>query len=90
MESAPTAQITNGFGDSTMQHLNNLLTQQILFINDLETIIGKDRLTLRRWWTDGKFPMPVKLHGRTLAWHKDVIEEWITKNMRQSNNSFSG
>ncbi|KTC66342.1 prophage regulatory protein-like protein (plasmid) [Legionella adelaidensis] len=67
-----------------MQPLNNLFSQQILFINDLETIIGKDRLTLRRWWTDGKFPLPVKLHGRTLAWHKEVIDEWINQNMKKS------
>ncbi|RUQ81529.1 helix-turn-helix transcriptional regulator [Legionella septentrionalis] len=66
-----------------MQSVNNLISQQILFINDIEIIIGKDRLTLRRWWTDGKFPKPVKLHGRTLAWHKEVIEEWITQNMKK-------
>lgn len=67
-----------------MQALNELFTQQILFINDVEVIIGKDRLTLRRWWMDGKFPKPVKLHGRTLAWHKDIIEEWINCNIKIS------
>lgn len=65
-----------------MQPVNDLLTQQILFINDLEVIIGKDRLTLRRWWSEGRFPQPVKLHGRTLAWHKEVIDEWINCNVR--------
>lgn len=65
-----------------MQPMDKLLTQQILFINDLERIIGKDRLTLRRWWTEGKFPIPVKLHGRTLAWHKDVIDNWINHHMK--------
>ena len=65
-----------------MQVINNYISQQILFINDLEIIIGKDRLTLRRWWTSGKFPEPVKLHGRTLAWHKEVIDEWIELNLR--------
>lgn len=55
--------------------------QQILFMNDIITIIGKDRLTLRRWWVEGKFPEPVKLHGRTLAWRREVIEEWLKKNM---------
>lgn len=65
-----------------MQFEKELYLQQILFINDLEVIIGRDRLTLRRWWMDGKFPQPVKLHGRTLAWHKDVIEEWINQNIK--------
>ncbi|CZG36379.1 Predicted transcriptional regulator [Legionella pneumophila] len=65
-----------------MQLVNDLFTQQILFINDVEVIIGKDRLTLRRWWSEGKFPKPVKLHGRTLAWHKDVIDNWINQHVR--------
>ncbi|HBD7396270.1 helix-turn-helix transcriptional regulator [Legionella longbeachae] len=62
-----------------MQPANELFTQQVLFINDVEAIIGKDRLTLRRWWMDGRFPKPVKLHGTTLAWHKDVIDNWINQ-----------
>ncbi len=69
-----------------MRPVNDLFTQQILFINDVEVIIGKDRLTLRRWWTDGKFPLPVKLHGRTLVWHKEVIDEWISTNIRKGYN----
>ena len=50
--------------------------QQILFIADLEKITGKSRLTLRRWWTSGKFPSPIKFNG-TLAWHASVIDEWM-------------
>lgn len=58
------------------------LTQQIFFITDLEKIIGRNRLTLRRWWAEGKFPHPVKLNGTTLAWHSQVIHEWINKNVK--------
>lgn len=65
-----------------MQPMNHVNPQQILFITDIEKIIGRGRLTLRRWWMDGKFPVPVKLNGRTLAWHKDVIDEWINRNMK--------
>lgn len=65
-----------------MQPANELFTQQILFINDVEAIIGKDRLTLRRWWMDGKFPKPIKLHGTTLVWHKELIDEWINHHIR--------
>ena len=57
------------------------LSQQVLFITDLEKIIGRNRLTLRRWWVDGKFPQPVRLHGTTLAWHSNVIHEWISRNV---------
>ncbi|HAT1795153.1 AlpA family phage regulatory protein [Legionella pneumophila subsp. fraseri] len=66
-----------------MQAKDSTFKQQLLFINDIEIIIGKDRLTLRRWWMDGKFPKPVKLHGRTLVWHKDDIDEWIRLNIRK-------
>lgn len=60
------------------------LSQQVLFITDLEKIIGRNRLTLRRWWSEGKFPEPVKLNGTTLVWHVESINEWINKNIRCS------
>lgn len=55
--------------------------QQILFINDVEKMIGRNRLTLRRWWLAGKFPKPIKLNGTDLAWHLSVIYEWIEQNL---------
>jgi prophage regulatory protein len=58
------------------------LSQQILFITDLEIIIGRNRLTLRRWWLEGKFPKPVKLNGTTLAWHAESINEWINQKLK--------
>lgn len=53
------------------------ISQKILFIPDLEKMIGRNRVTLRRWWLTGKFPRPVKLNGTTLAWHSNEIAEWI-------------
>lgn len=84
MEISFVSEITNGVGECEMESFNNNVIQQILFIQDIETIIGKDRLTLRRWWQVGKFPEPVKLHGTTLAWHRDVVDEWINQNMKAS------
>lgn len=67
-----------------MQTLNNnKMPQQILFITDLEKLIGRNRLTLRRWWTDGKFPAPIKLNGTTLAWHRETINQWINHSLNQ-------
>jgi len=60
---------------------NKVIPQQILFITDLEKLIGRNRLTLRRWWMDGKFPAPIKLHGTTLAWHTQTVNDWIEENM---------
>ena len=57
------------------------IPQQVLFITDLEKIIGRNRLTLRRWWTDNKFPKPIKLNGTTLAWHKETIRTWINEHI---------
>ncbi|PJE14688.1 AlpA family phage regulatory protein [Legionella sp.] len=61
---------------------NQELSQRILFITDLEKIIGRNRLTLRRWWMEGKFPIPVKLNGTTLAWQTETINEWINQNIK--------
>ncbi|STX28458.1 prophage regulatory protein-like protein [Legionella beliardensis] len=66
-----------------MQYLKfQELSQKILFITDVEKMIGRNRLTLRRWWMEGKFPRPVKLNGRTLAWHTETINSWINKNVQ--------
>ena len=58
------------------------LSQQIFFITDLEVIIGRNRVTLRRWWMEGKFPKPVKLNGTTLVWHSNVIQDWINHRIK--------
>lgn len=64
-----------------MQLLDNNVNKKILFVTDLEKMIGRNRLTLRRWWTSGKFPPPVKLNGTTLAWHAETIAHWISCNI---------
>lgn len=65
-----------------MQNTNKI-QQQIVFITDLEKIIGRNRLTLRRWWMSGKFPTPIKLNGTTLAWHTETINNWIQLNLHR-------
>lgn len=57
------------------------INQQILFIKDAEQIIGRNRLTLRRMWTTGRFPKPILINNR-LAWHADVIDQWIKQNVQ--------
>lgn len=54
--------------------------QQIVFINDVEKMMGRNRLTLRRWWLEGRFPTPVKLNGTNLAWNIKTIMNWIQQN----------
>lgn len=62
-----------------------LFKQKLLFIHDVERIIGRNRLTLRRWWTTGKFPQPTKLNGTALAWHNDTVDRWINQNICSEN-----
>ena len=71
-------------GDVQLIKNTNLheITQQVLFIDDLERMIGRSRVTLRRWWLIGKFPRPVKLNHSTLAWHRDAIEQWINHSIK--------
>jgi predicted DNA-binding transcriptional regulator AlpA len=52
----------------------------IFYTKDVEEVIGKSRITLRRWWTAKKFPSPQMLNGR-LAWRAEVIYRWINENL---------
>jgi predicted DNA-binding transcriptional regulator AlpA len=60
---------------------NTSLKPQIYFIKDAEEITRRNRLTLRRWWTKNLFPQPTLINNR-LAWHADVIEQWIAQNIQ--------
>ncbi len=62
--------------------------QQLLFTKDVEQITGFNRVTLRRWWSEGHFPVPVKLKGSVLAWHYDDIHQWINDSTKRVPNSF--
>jgi predicted DNA-binding transcriptional regulator AlpA len=59
---------------------------KILFIKDVERLVNRNRLTLRRWWKKGKFPKPSLLNGTTLAWKTEVINEWINTNLKEAPN----
>ncbi|HBI21976.1 MAG TPA: hypothetical protein DDY37_05250 [Legionella sp.] len=50
-------------------------------LQDVEQIVGRNRLTLRRWWTAGIFPKPTKLNGTALAWHSDNLDQSINQHM---------
>jgi prophage regulatory protein len=53
---------------------------KVYFIKDAEKIVGRNRLTLRRWWRKCHFPKPTLINNR-LAWRADVIDQWINKNL---------
>ena len=62
--------------------MTNIRERQMLYINDVEQITGKNRLTLRRWWMKDHFPKPKKLASSgLLVWHAQVIQQWINENV---------
>jgi len=62
--------------------VNSMIDKRILHIPDVEQITGFHRSTLRRWWEDGKFPVPQKLNGTTLVWSTQTINQWIEENVQ--------
>ena len=58
--------------------------QEILLTKDVEQVTGINRVTLRRWWADGCFPVPVKLSSGVLAWHYDDIQQWINDRTKRA------
>ena len=57
-----------------------LLKPLVYFIKETEQVIGRHRVTLRRWWDAGIFPKPTLINNR-LAWQVEVIEQWIHQNV---------
>lgn len=58
--------------------------QKILFISDVESMTGRNRLTLRRWWLNDLFPKPILITNR-LAWESSTINNWIEKQFNKNN-----
>jgi prophage regulatory protein len=54
--------------------------QIVFYIKDVEETVGKPRVTLRRWWRSGKFPIPKMLNGR-LSWRATEIYRWIDSSL---------
>ena len=54
---------------------------QIVQISHVEEMTGFHRSTLRRWWENGRFPVPHKLNGTTLVWPTQLVNQWIETNV---------
>ena len=46
--------------------------------------IRYSRNYLRRLWESGRFPKPIKLSARRLAWRESDIDAWIDEKIRES------
>jgi prophage regulatory protein len=61
--------------------LHKTIPKRIYYIKDAEQVIGRNRLTLRRWWERNLFPKPTLISGR-LAWDAEIIDQWIKQNVQ--------
>ena len=44
---------------------------------DVSDLTGLSKNTLYKMMRDGRFPKPVKLKGRAVAWRKSDLDAWI-------------
>lgn len=56
------------------------LTRRQYGIADIETLMGFNRLTARRRWKKGLFPVPQKIGGR-LFWSAEILDAWILETL---------
>lgn len=51
--------------------------ERFIRLNEVLAICGKSRSSVYEAIKDGKFPAPVKLQGRSSAWLRSEIQQWI-------------
>jgi prophage regulatory protein len=51
--------------------------ERFIRLNEVLAICGKSRTSIYEAIKAGKFPAPVKLQGRSSAWVKSEIQQWI-------------
>jgi prophage regulatory protein len=52
------------------------MPEQFLRLPEVAAMIGWSRVTIHRAVRDGRFPKPVKLGARSIAWPESEIAEW--------------
>jgi predicted DNA-binding transcriptional regulator AlpA len=57
------------------------LKQRLLGIAAVETLVGRERSTLRRWYVAGTFPRP-RYIGTRRMWIAEEVEHWIAEATR--------
>jgi prophage regulatory protein len=52
------------------------MTEQFLRLPAVASMVGWSKITIHRAVKDGRFPKPVKLGARSIAWPESEIIEW--------------
>ena len=52
------------------------MTEQFLRLPAVASMVGWSKITIHRAVKEGRFPKPVKLGARSIAWPESEIIEW--------------
>ena len=50
---------------------------RVLRLKEVQHRTGVGRSTIYRWMDEGKFPKPVRLGARSVAWIEHEIDQWL-------------
>jgi predicted DNA-binding transcriptional regulator AlpA len=50
---------------------------EIVFVPEVERIVGAHHTSIRRWWRTGQFPAPLRIGPNRIGWQRGVIREWV-------------
>ena len=50
---------------------------RLMRLKEVVEVTGLSRSTLYKYIGEGRFPEPVRLGGRSVAWVQDEVENWI-------------
>ncbi|MEZ8127959.1 helix-turn-helix transcriptional regulator [Enterovibrio norvegicus] len=50
----------------------------IILPDEMESIVGRNRKTIWRWWRKEKsFPAPIQINGRAIGWREADYQAWL-------------
>ncbi len=53
------------------------MQKELLRLPKVLNMTGASRSSVYNWMRQGRFPEPVKLGGRAVAWRRESIEKWM-------------
>lgn len=59
------------------------MTAGLIRLSELLTLVPVCRKTIGRWCKAGKFPRPVRIGGRSIAWDRAEVDAWIAERKGQ-------
>ncbi|WP_166257679.1 helix-turn-helix transcriptional regulator [Marinobacter salicampi] len=66
------------------------MTKRILRLPSVKSLTGLSRSTIYLRISQGKFPQPIALGGRTVGWIEEEIDNWLDEAIDQRERLNSG